>query len=249
VLAACGDDGGPADVAAPSATQGAAAPGGSPAAVSVIPGPASKYSLLHDDVGRGYLTDIPGTYVLEIENYAANKMLFPSESEGKKLLTSWHYAGGYETALIPEGQDVALLNGGYAIYQEVHLFDDAAGATEFFAYLDKRLQSNTVHTPTVRIGDETAVYSRVEGKIRGSSIDRALHQVVFRRGNFVAIVLTIGADSFMKPDIPLSLARMIDEKTQGTRIAIEPTPTSNWTPPVFNQRTPTPPAATPTAGN
>jgi hypothetical protein len=54
--------------------------------------------------------------------------------------------------------------------------------------------------------------------------------VIFQRGNVVEIILTKGAQGFMKIDHPWELARIADEKLLGERSAIEPTPVSNFKP-------------------
>lgn len=234
--AACGGDG---DAQAASTTPGVASPtqGSAPASSGkLLDGPAGKYSLLHEDVGTGYITDIKGTYVLTADSYGGTSV-FPSASEGTQLLQEWGYTGGYETAMVPEGRDQAVLNGAYAMNMEIHLFKDVAGAKSFYAYAEKKVKENPKAQPIrtgAAVGDEYAVYRAVEGKIASSTVDRAVHYVQLRRGNLVAIVLTIGADPFMKADTVVALAKMIDEKALGSRAAIDPTPTSNYTPPAYS---------------
>jgi hypothetical protein len=234
--AACGD-GAPADPTAPA--------GGSPAGtVSTVAGssdrvtqpdvkaPASQYSLLLDDVGlRSFLTDIPATYELDAAKYADSKV-FDTVSDGVRLLNGWGYTGGYETGMWPEGREQAMLNGAYRILQEVHLFQTAAGAKGFYDYAVDRVKKAAVGQPVQApgIGNESSSFYAVQGTIRSSRIGQAIHQVIFRRGNMVAVVQTVGAESFMKVDTVIRLALMIDDKALGKTPAVAPTPTSNFTP-------------------
>jgi hypothetical protein len=233
LLASCGGgDDNTAAAASPSQQATSASDSGTPAggAAGIIPGPASRYSLLHDDIGKGFLTDIKGTYVLTIDNYSATK-LFPNKQDGVTLLTKWGYLGGYETAVSPEGSDVGLLQGSFVIKMEVHLFKDAAGAKDFYTYELQKVNPQARPVKTDTVGDESSTNVLIAGKIGNSTVDQAIHQLVFRRSNFVAVVLTIGAEPFMKADTVVALAKMVDEKTQGKRLAPTPTPTSNFTPP------------------
>jgi hypothetical protein len=130
---------------------------------------------------------------------------------------------------------------------ETHLFKDAAGAKKFYDYLQtvRNKQSSVLQAQAV--GDESLVAYLTSGKIQGSTVDRAIHQVYFRRGNLVGVVKTIGAAPFMKPGTTAA-AKMMDDKALGSRPAPSPTPTST-TPPA-NQAatktvgTPAPGAAT-----
>ena len=71
-----------------------------------------------DDMGKdastgnaAYLTDLKSTFVLDAKSYGKTSA-FATADEGEKLLNQWGYLGGYETGLIPEGRDTAVLNGG-----------------------------------------------------------------------------------------------------------------------------------------
>ncbi|MBI2767125.1 MAG: hypothetical protein HYX53_14600 [Chloroflexi bacterium] len=232
--ASCGGgDDNTAAAASPSQQATAASGSGTPAAGApgIIPGPASRYSLLHDDLGKGFLTDIKGTYVLTIDNYSGITKLFPSKQEGAALLTKWGYLGGYETAVTPEGGDVGVLQGAFVIKMEVHLFKDPAGAKDFYAYELQKVNPQAQPVKTDTVGDESSTNKLTAGKVGNSTVDQAIHQLVFRRSNLVAIVLTIGAEPFMKSDSVVALGKMIDEKALGKRLAPTPTPTSNFTPP------------------
>ncbi|MFN8506712.1 MAG: hypothetical protein U0547_04010 [Dehalococcoidia bacterium] len=239
--AACGGDDDAGASSEPGKTPTAGASQGTPA---VLAGPASKYSLLQDDLGRGYITDIKGTVVLDLKSYAATPV-FKTAPEGEKQLTEWGYIDGYQTAVEPEGREEATLTGAYALVMETHLFNDAAGAKKFYDYLQTVRNKQSTIVQAQQVGEESVVAYLTTGKIRGSNVDRAIHQLYFRRGNLVGVVMTIGAAPFMKPDYVAAAAKLMDDKALGTRPAPSPTPTSNYTPPANRQ--PTTAAATATA--
>jgi hypothetical protein len=54
------------------------------------------------------------------------------------------------------------------------------------------------------------------------------------------VLLTRGAEPFMKIDTARNLALIIDQKALGLKEAIEPTPASNFKTPTPAPRTPTP---------
>ncbi|MCC6387829.1 MAG: hypothetical protein IT302_10655 [Dehalococcoidia bacterium] len=238
--AACGgdDDAGASNEPGKTPTVGASQ--GTPA---VLTGPASKYSLLQEDLGRGYITDIRGTVVLDLKSYAATPV-FKTVPEGEKQLTEWGYIDGYQTAVEPEGREEATLTGAYALVMETHLFNDAAGAKKFYDYLQTVRNKQSTIVQAQQVGEESVVAYLTTGKIRGSNVDRAIHQLYFRRGNLVGVVMTIGAAPFMKPDHVAAAAKLMDDKALGTRPAPSPTPTSNYTPPANRQPTTVPATAT-----
>lgn len=192
--------------------------------------PASKYSIIQDDLPEGFITYIPGTYVLDTDDYAASK-IFVSTDEGKALLNQWGYLGGYETSYTPEGRERAVLAGAYYFAVETHLFDDESGAEAAYQHFHQKLTSSaSTMVETAPLGNESTAWARQGDVIRGSSVPSLLHTVVFRRGNLLAVVSTFGAQPFMTVETSVSLATIVDEKALGERDAIEPTPTSNFTP-------------------
>lgn len=249
VFSACGDGGGDA------AAQPTSAPGSPGTTRTVAPnstaspkldGPANKYSILNpDDVGSGWITDIRGTFILTVDNYP-KPPAFPSVEEGKRLMQEWGYKGGFETSIDPELREQAWLNGGFKVIMESHLFADESGARKAYEYFVAALAK----TPGVSvvgldpIGNDSKGFKAITGKVRGSGQDQATHEVVFRRGNMVAIVATYGSDAFMKIDSARHFASIIDGKALGEIAAPTPTPTTNFTPPVFSSKTPSPSATT-----
>jgi hypothetical protein len=234
--AACGGDSDAASdtTAAPSPSSALTSPAGTGTAAS-SPGspsepklgtPASKFTLLLTDVGDGYFTDRQHTFALDIDNYSTTAS-FSDPAQGRKLLTDWGYAGGFETGYEPERRSVDVLNGKYYIAVETHLFDSSEGAKQAFAYFENGLRTARRAEPVQAsaLGNQSSAWKYVDEKIPGSSINGVFHRFVVRRGNMVAIVQTWGAEPLMKVDVVRGLAAVIDQKALGQKEAVEPTAT------------------------
>ena len=251
MAAACGDDDAAKDAPAAATVKTAAATAltSDPKPMPTLNGPASKFSILLEDVGlNSFITDIRATIELTAKNYGESKAFTQGQGEG--MLKKWEYQGGYETSMQPEGRDAAILNGAFSIYVETHLFstpENTKLAYDFFkAAIAKAGAAQPVTTTSV--GNESTASKTINGKIGPSNVDFAFHQILFRRGNMVAIVLTRGADPFMKVDTVRELAQIVDEKALGKVEVVAPTPTKNYTPPVFTSPTVAPKAGTPASG-
>lgn len=235
-FAACGDDDGASGGAATpdsAATQSQVA-ASNPSTSPKLDGAASKYSVSLDDLGPSWITDIPATFVLNIENYAATRT-FTSADEGRRLLTEWGYQSGYETGYSPEGRDAAVLNGAFYIHVESHLFAGEAGAKAAMAHFESKIKASGASAVNMLpLGNQSSAYTMTFGVIGKSKVAAVYHQVIFRRGNLVTVVLTKGAEGFMKVDAARELAVLADQKALGQKSAIEPTPTSNYTPAAGN---------------
>lgn len=232
---ACGDDDGGTGV-----TNGGSGKGSTqtPAPVSTaspkLSGPVSQYSVSIDDLGVNWITDVKGTQSIDASSYSLQSHVFSTPSDGMKLLNDWGYQGGYQTGYSPEGRDQAVLNGSYYVWIESHLFNDEAGAQKAFDYFNNVAKQNPAQPVSIQpVGNKSAAYLTVTGTITGSTVKAAFHQVITRRGNLVTIVLTKGAESFMKSDAAWEVAYMADEKALGERKTQVPTPTSDY-------KTPTP---------
>ncbi len=201
--------------------------------------PASRYAISVDDMPKdpstgnaAYLTDLRATFVLDVKNYGKTTA-FSSADEGERLLTQWGYLGGYETGLIPEGRDATVLNGGYYVNVEVHLFKTADGAKKAFDQFNGVLSAGgkSQQVQTTALGNQSSAWTLTEGKVGNSTVNMVYHQLIFRRGNLVAAVLTRGAEGFMKVDTVRSVAAIVDQKALGQKQAIEPTPIPTAVPP------------------
>lgn len=189
-----------------------------------LDGPPTKYTLVLDDLGPGYLADSQATFVLDAETYGATPA-FDDPQQGRQMLEEWGYAGGFETGFIPEHLEAAVLNGGYYMNIESHLFEDEAGAHAAFEYFADRIDSSPAERISAPpLGNESAAWRLVSGRIPGSTVEGVFHRYLFRRGNLVVIVATWGAEPLMSIDHAFELARIVDEKALGLRPVTEPTP-------------------------
>ena len=237
LLASCGGD----DNAAATAPAGVSTPGTlAPAQVSptaaqprdtkaepVLDGPAGKYGILQEDLGTNFLIDFTGTLALDAKIYGATK-IFPAGTNGQNLLNEWGYLGGFQASFDPEGRQTATLNGGYYLAVESHLFRTAEGASKAFKFFNSHLamiKSNQLVT-TVSVGNEYQAWYTLGEKIAGSQVNAVYHRFIFRRGNLVTVVLTSGAEPFMRVDTARSVAVVIDQKAMGEKPALAPTPTA-----------------------
>lgn len=232
---ACGDDDGGSGT---TNTAGAKGSTQTPAPVSTaspkLDGPVSQYSVSIDDLGINWITDVKGTQSIDAAAYSRQTHVFSTPDDGLKQLKEWGYQGGYQTGYSPEGRDQTVLNGGYYVWIESHLFKDEAGAQKAFDYFNNVAKQDPAQPVSIQpVGNTSAAYLTIAGVITGSTVKAAFHQVITRRGNLVTIVLTKGAESFMKSDAAWEVAYMADEKALGTRKTTVPTPTSDY-------KTPTP---------
>lgn len=232
LAAACGNG---SDDPTPAVSSSGTAANGTPVPVNTsspaLTAPASKYAVLREEMGKGFIVDIPATFDLDAKDYAGTSA-FTSQSDGEAKLADWGYVGGYETGLIPEGRIQALLAGGAIVHMEVHLFKDEDGAKKLFNHLDTTFRNNGAQPIKIDpVGNQSAAYTVISGKVGTSNVDQAAHTVLFRRGNMVATTLTIGASTFMTVEPAREVAAKIDSKAVGGGELITPTPTSNFTPP------------------
>lgn len=234
VIAACGGGG---DAASPETGATKAAATNDSSTSPALTMPVSRFAVSQDDLGINFLVDIPATFNVTAEEYAKGSS-FATPADGMALLKQWGYLGGYETGYTPEGREKAVLNGAYYSKVETHLFKDEEGAKKAFAYFEARLKATTGNQPSTAspVGNESAAFHRLSGKVPGSSVTAIYHQYLIRRGNLVAAVLTYGADGFMKIEAARELASIIDQKALGKANAVEPTPTSNYTPPATQKK-------------
>ena len=240
-LVSCGDD--DADAAEPTAV-----PEGSPAVSATAAGnsavvhtdgtyeaPASRFAVSQDDLETGqFITMIRSTYIFDADTYS-DAPIFDDHHAGMELLQSWGYLDGYETGYEPEGRGNAVLNGAEYVSVETHLFETEAGAEAAFEYFVSKLeQSGSTQVSAPSLGEASSAWRLVDGYVGSSSVHAAFHRVVMRRDNLVSVVMTWGAEPFMQLDDAIHYARIVEEKALGERPAVEPTPTSNYKPPDYD---------------
>lgn len=233
LLSACGGD---ATVKAGNST--ASASGSASAANDTknsptLKMPVSRFAIDLNDLGSAFITNVPDTYVLDATQYG--HALTPQSEDGVNMLKDWGYEGGYETAFRPEGESKAVLQqGAYYVTVETHLFQSDTGAKKMYDYFVGYLKGATPPVASEPLGNESSGYKFLSGTITNSTVRAADHRFIFRRGNLVTIVKTLGADPSMEASGGIktvrALAQIVDDKATGKRNAIEPTPTSNFTP-------------------
>jgi hypothetical protein len=226
VTSACGGDGTepPPNSGTVVASPTVAAVNEDPTAEPHLVAPASQYSLVFEDVGTGYLTDVQATFTLDAAAYGRTSA-FDDAARGEQLLREWGYVEGYETGYIPEGYQTAVLTGRYYIHMEIHLFEDVEGARRAYRYFAERIDASGAQRVSVPLlGNEGAAWFLVQGTVPESTVPAVFHRYLLRRGNMVAIVATWGAQPFMRADAVITLAKMIDDKALGRRPAVVPTP-------------------------
>ena len=203
--------------------------------------PVSKYVVSLDDLGISFITNVDQTYVLTAANYGSSNVF--KGGDGPGMLASWGYKGGYETSFRPEGPDgpdKAVLNGAYYLWVEAHLFSSADNAQKAYDFFDTKLKAlGGTSVEVAAIGNESEAWQFAQGAITGSNQQSVDHRVMFRRGNALFIVRTLGADSLMTVDRARAIAGIEDGKALGTVPAVEPTPTSNFTPNAGTSASPT----------
>ena len=235
---ACGDGDGGEDSPSPGTTNATGTLTISSGPSPTLAKPASKYSISIDDLGQNFRTDIAGTFLLDAKTYAYESSigttrvrLFSTEAEGTKKLADWGYIEGFQTGYIPEGTsgpESALLQGGFYITVETHLFKDAEGAEAAYDYFENYLKTGGAQRADAEpVGNKSSTWVTVGGKIGKTNINAMYHQLIFVRGNVLTIVFTKGAQGFMKAETARALALISDQKALGERTATEPTPTSN----------------------
>ena len=237
-LGACGGDGasGTSESAARISTQTAAAGGAAatanPQTEPALVMPVSRYTVLLDDVGTAFLTDPASPFELTLQEYASSAS-FENASKGAEQLNAWGYQGGYEAQLVPEGREAAVLNGGFYVTIESHLFSSNDGAKQAYSYFESRLKANSANKSVKidPIGNQWTAYQTKGMKVRDTSVDELYHRVMFRRGNLVVVIATYGADGFMSVNDAVLFAKLVDARALGVEEVIQPTPASNFTPP------------------
>jgi hypothetical protein len=186
--------------------------------------PVSRYSVTLEDMGRQFIANLPGTHEVTMGDYA-KPPLFASASQGEAMLKEWKYLGGYEAKFDPEGRTEAVLNGGFYLTVESHLFADRDGAHKAYEFFVSKLQSS--RSKPAKSGsraEESSAWALVEGKVGTSSVNAAFYRFMFRRGNLVVIVQTWGAEPFMKIVYAEALSALIDDKALDKFPAPVPTP-------------------------
>jgi hypothetical protein len=205
--------------------------------------PVSRFvPTLQDLDPSQFITNPDQVFVLDASSYS--KATIFKGMDGAGMLKQWGYLGGYEAGWRPEdtaagSTDKAVLQGSYYINVEAHLFSNSDGAHKMYDFFAKNLGSQGTEVQVATLGNQSQVWSFPQGIITGSNQPSIDHRMLFRRGNLVVVVRTLGAQSLMSGAQVRGIAQMIDDKALGKREAVQPTPVSNFTPNAGNQSSPT----------
>lgn len=210
--------------ATPSAVSTAGTEGGPE---PLLDGPASQFVFGELDLG-GYLAMAPEVTTLDLSGFITASRLFINSKQGEDLSKEWGFKEGFKTAFEPDGQLAALLQGRFYINVEVYLFATTEGASRAYAHIES-LYRNTAGSERQQakgLGNQSSGWKFLSGKVGTSDVDAVYHRFIFRRGNLVAAVQTLGAAPTMTVDQARDLAVFIDDLALGKRPTATPTPIS-----------------------
>lgn len=200
----------------------------------VLNGPAVKYAASEQEIGGGIEALPSESTDLTLELFADPSFgPFKDSTEGKARSGEWGYAGGYVGSLQPDGLAAGVVLGRYYVRLETHLFQTTEGASRAYAWYADQYGANQAvdEQEASPLGNESSGWKGVLGKVGSTELDRVFHRFVFRRGNLVAMVETVGADTFMTIDPAREIGVVVDERALGNRAAPTPTPGGGAVPP------------------
>ncbi len=199
----------------------------------VLNGPASRFAASAEDIGGGIAGVPPESIELTRDHYVDPQIgPFHTIDEGRSKAAEWDYQEGYVGSLEPDGLIAGVAQGRYYVRVETHLFGTTQGAAAAFDWYDQVYAENTALTreEATSLANQSAGWTSVGDKFEGTNLDEVYHRVVFRRGNLVVIVQTVGAGTFMTIDPARAIAEMVDERALGSRAAPTPTPSGGTLP-------------------
>ena len=185
----------------------------------------------------------PETYPVSAIGFATNGY-FVNAQAGEQQALAWGYKEGYQSSFEPDGQLAGVLQGRYYIRVEAYAFDAVGGAQQAYAFLEQQHRSRprSVEEPGVKgLALQSSAFKITGQKVGSSELSEVFHRFLFRRGNLVVVVQTLGAEPFLNIDKARDLAVLVDEKALGQRPAPTPTPAKSVLPGSLQ-----PAAATPT---
>jgi hypothetical protein len=192
---------------------------------STVDGPASRYAPAESDLPSTFEVDVPKTFTQNISTFASS-YLFDTAQQGNDLAQQWKIIDGFKVSYDPAGLAAAVLQGSYYIDVEVYLFQDTAGAAQAYTYIKGRLGSVAASSAADAKGlaNESAAFQITQGTIASSDTPAIYDRFLFRRGNIVASVTTIGAKGKASIDAARNVAVIMDDRILGKRDSTEPTP-------------------------
>jgi hypothetical protein len=202
--------------------------------------PASRYIPALSEAPPGYQVIPPETYGMNGFQFATQSGLFRQIATGQDKANEWRYVDGYRASYEPIGKGAGVLQGGYWLTVDSYLFDQASGAEGAFDYLkafyDSVDGSKAVDAPG--LANQSGAWALEEGTILQSEMPAVYHRFVFRRGNLLTIVQTLGGTPYMTIDQARQIAVIADERALGQREQTTPTPAATQQLPATESATP-----------
>jgi hypothetical protein len=198
-----------------------------------LAGPASRFAASAADIGGGIRGVPPESFDVNPQMYAQDQIgPFATTEEGLAKVEEWDYSEGFIASLEPDGLTAGLAQGRYYVRIETHLFGTSQGAAAAFsAYTELYAARNTLTAEAIApLANQSAAWKSIGEKIPNTDLDEVYYRVIFRRGNLLAIVQTVGADTFLTIDPARGIAAMVDERALGSRAAPTPTPSGGTVP-------------------
>jgi|GEM_PF-3375697 len=204
-----------------------------------LEGPASRYAPSLEEAPPGYQVITPETYDLNAFQFAAQSGLFTEVATGEQRAEEWRYLSGRRTSLEPIGKGAEVLQGGYWLTVDNYLFEYPEGAEAAFNHLKTVYDGVTgsERVDAAPLGNQSAAWALQKGTVLQSETPAIYHRFVFRRGNLLTIVQTMGATPFMTIEQARDIAIVVDERALGQRDQSTPTPAAAPTLPVSGSTT------------
>lgn len=191
----------------------------------IVDGPASRYAPYREELPGIFAVNVPLTFTQNISTFASS-YLFRSNAEGQKYGTDWKIRDGYNVSFDPDGLQAGVLKGNYFASVEVYLFLDASGATAAYTYMQSLYAgvAGSEKQDAKGLGLQSSGFRIVQDTVGASNTPQVYHRFLFRRGNIVATVQTVGAEPLMTIDRARDIAVIIDDRILGKRASGVPTP-------------------------
>lgn len=189
----------------------------------ILQGPAGRFIPTKEEIRGTYALNAQETYGYQADNFAQTNV-FKSPEEGAEFVRRVGYVEGYRVYFEPDGLLAGVAKGGYYPEIEAHMFETVEGAREMFARfveVSAKVQGSQPQS-TAAVGNEHSAFRLVLGQIAGE--ERVYYRYIFRRGNLVGVIQTVGAARLITVDTAKDIAITMDDRALGRRQAFPPTP-------------------------
>jgi len=206
--------------------QGGASRGGTEGGPETIAaGQVDRFAPLQNELPVDSRVNVSDTFAMNISTFSSS-YVFNNNEEGERLAKQWGILDGFQVAYEPRGLAAEAIKGAYYINVEEYLFETGGGAHAAYEHIANRLKANrnAVVQEHRGLGNESMGVKLVSGPLVTSEITGVYHRFLFRRGNVVSVVQTLGGEPFMSLDQARDIAVIIDDKILEKRQAVEPTP-------------------------